>query len=115
VDYVPIFVTAEISVESFYVPADVVAAVQRAAAGLLAFDRVDFNQSVYLSRFYDVSQSVPGVVFVNITEFRRGDRPTPAVEPHGTITLGPNEVPVVPTETDYASGLKVVLIGQAGG
>ncbi|MFI6252746.1 baseplate J/gp47 family protein [Streptomyces sp. NPDC051016] len=114
VDYVPIFVTAEISVQSFYVPADVVAAVRRAAADLLAFDRVGFNQSVYLSRFYEDSQSVPGVVFVNITEFRRGDRPAPAVEPHGTITLGPNEVPVVPTEADYAAGLKVVLLGQAG-
>ncbi|MGW2826955.1 baseplate J/gp47 family protein [Streptomyces sp. NPDC001443] len=115
VDYVPVFVTAEIAVQSFYTPADVVAAVQRAAADLLAFDRVDFHQSVYLSRFYEDSQSVPGVVFVNITEFRRGDRPLPAVEPHGTITLGPNEVPVVPTDTDYASGLKVVLIEQAGG
>ena len=114
VDYVPIFVTAEIAVQSFYVPADVIAAVQRAAADLLAFDRVDFHQSVYLSRFYEDSQSVPGVVFVNITEFRRGDRPTPAVEPHGTITLGPNEVPVVPADADYASGLKVVLTGQAG-
>ncbi|MFF4897845.1 baseplate J/gp47 family protein [Streptomyces sp. NPDC001068] len=115
VDYVPVFVTAEIAVQSFHVPADVVAAVQRAAADLLAFDRVDFQQSVYLSRFYEDSQSVPGVVFVNITEFRRGDRPLPAVEPHGTITLGPNEVPVVPTDADYASGLKVVLIEQAGG
>lgn len=114
VDYVPVFVTAEIAVQSFYVPADVVAAVQRAAAELLAFDRVDFQQSVYLSRFYEDSQSVPGVVFVNITEFRRGDRPAPAVEPHGTITLGPNEVPVVPADTDYASGLKVVLIEQTG-
>ncbi|WP_030322609.1 baseplate J/gp47 family protein [Streptomyces sp. NRRL B-3229] len=114
VDYVPVFVTAEIAVQSFYVPADVVAAVQAAAAELLAFDRVDFQQSVYLSRFYEDSQSVPGVVFVNITEFRRGDRPTPVIEPHGTITLGPNEVPVVPTDADYASGLKVVLIEQTG-
>jgi len=114
VDYVPIFVTAEIAVESFYVPADVVAQVQQAAADLLAFDRVDFNQSVYLSRFYEDSQSVPGVVFVNITEFRRGDQPTPAVEPHGTITLGANEMPVVPSDADYARGLKIIVIGQGG-
>ena len=114
VDYVPIFVTAEIAVESFYVPADVVANVQQAAAGLLAFDKVDFHQTVYLSRFYEDSQNVPGVVFVNITEFRRGDQPVPPVEPHGTIVLGPNELPVIPTEADYKLGLKAVVVHQGG-
>jgi len=114
VDYIPIFVTAEVAVQSFYVPADIVANVQKAAADLLAFDKVDFNQTVYLSRFYEDSQSIPGVQFVNITEFRRGDQQTPLVEPHGTIVLGPNEVPVVPALPDYALGLKVVLVGQRG-
>ena len=110
VDYVPIYVTAEVAVESFYVPADVVAKVQQAAAGLLAFDQVDFHQTVYLSRFYEDSQGVPGVLSVNITEFRRGDQPVPPVEPHGTIVLGPNEVPVVPSDADYAAGLKVMVV-----
>lgn len=114
VDYVPIFVTAEIAVRSFSVPADVVAAVQQAAADLLAFDKVDFSQTVYLSRYYEDSQSVPGVEFVNITEFRRGDQTTPPVEPHGTIVLGPNEVPVLPSVSDYALGLKVILVPQGG-
>ncbi|MFC0541515.1 baseplate J/gp47 family protein [Kutzneria chonburiensis] len=114
VDYVPIFVTAEIAVQSFAVPGDVVALVQRAAADLLAFDKVDFNQTVYLSKFYEESQSVPGVQFVNITEFRRGDQPTPVVEPHGRIVLGPNEVPIVPTDQNYVLGLKVVLVSQGG-
>jgi hypothetical protein len=110
VDYIPIFVTAEVAVESFYVPGDVVAQVQAAAAELLAFDQVGFNENVYLSRFYDRCQDVPGVVFVNITEFRRGDRPTPLIEPLGTIALGPNEIPVVPTATEYALGLKAVVV-----
>lgn len=114
VDYVPIQVTAEIAVESFYVTADVVARVQQAVADLLAFDRVGFNQIVYLSKFYEQSQEVPGVVYVNITEFRRGDRPGPAVEPLGKITLGPNEVPVIPADQDYKLGLKVVVIAQGG-
>ena len=114
VDYVPIFVTAEIAVRSFFVAADVLAAVRQAAAALLAFDNVDFGQSVYLSRFYEDSQNVPGVQFVNITEFRRGDVTTPAVEPHGTIVLGPNEVPIVPTASAYALGLNVVLVDQGG-
>ncbi|MGH3901417.1 MAG: baseplate J/gp47 family protein [Pseudonocardiaceae bacterium] len=113
VDYVPIYVTAEIGVQSFYVQDDVVARVQQAAANVLAFERVNFSEPIYLSRFYDESQSVPGVVFVNITEFRRGDRSEPAVDPLGKIELGPNEVPVIPADADYAAGMKVV-INQGG-
>ncbi|MFF1380461.1 baseplate J/gp47 family protein [Streptomyces sp. NPDC058308] len=112
VDYVPIRVTAELAVESFYVREDVVAQVQQAAARLLDFERVDFNQTVYLSKFYEETQDVPGVVFVNITEFRRGDRTGAPVEPHGTLVLGSNEVPVVPLEPDYRLGLKVIVLEQ---
>ena len=111
VDYVPIRVTAEITVQSFYVAADVVAQVEQAAADLLAFDNVDFEQTMYLSKFYEVSQDVAGVVFVDITEFRRDDAPLPAVVPR--IQLGPNEVPVIPPDP-YASGMQVVVKNQAG-
>ncbi len=105
VDYVPIIVTAEIAVRSFNVSADVVAQVRQVMADLLAFDRVDFNQTVFLSRFYEVSQEVPGVVFVNITEFRRGDQPDPLIDPRGTLVMGPNEVPVLPPD-----GIQVVVL-----
>jgi uncharacterized phage protein gp47/JayE len=111
--YVPIYVTAEIDVESFYVRADVVANVQQAAASLLAFERVNFGEHIYLSRFYDESQGVPGVVFVNITEFRRGDVSEP-VDPRGKIELAPNEVPVVPTDAGYEAGMRVPPPNQPG-
>jgi hypothetical protein len=114
VDYVPIFVTAEIAIESFYIRSDVVARVQAAAADVIAFDRVGFGEILYLSRFYDVSQSIPGVVFVNITEFRRGDRAEPTVDPLGKIELGPNEVPVIPSGADYAAGMRVTVVSQEG-
>jgi hypothetical protein len=114
VDYIPIYVTAEIEVEGYYVRADVQARVQQAAADLLAFDRVDFGQSIYLSKFYENSQSIPGVRYVNITEFRRGDRPAPAVEPSGKIVLDKNEVPVIPADALYSSGMKVVITNQGG-
>ena len=42
VDYVPIMVTAELAVQRFYLSDDVLAQVRRAAAELLAFDRVGF-------------------------------------------------------------------------
>jgi hypothetical protein len=114
VDYIPIFVTAEVEVESYYVRADIQAAVEQAAAGLLAFDNVDFAQTIYLSQFYEVITQIPGVHSVNITEFRRRNQPPPAVEPSGQISLGPNEVPVQPTESDYARGIKVVITNQGG-
>jgi hypothetical protein len=114
VDYVPIRVTAEISVQSFYVAEDVKAQVQQAAANLLAFDNVDFGQTIYLSKFYEETQNVPGVVGVNITEFRRGDSPVPAVVPK--IELGPNEIPVIPADPGYSSGMQAQVVGtnQAG-
>ncbi|MFI5910934.1 baseplate J/gp47 family protein [Dactylosporangium sp. NPDC051541] len=114
VDYVPIYVTAQLAIESFFLPNDVVAQVQRAAADLLAFDRVNFSQTVYLSKFYEDIQSVPGVIFLNIIEFRRGDEPPLLVEPSGTIKLGPNEVPVIPGDPAFQAGLRVDVISQAG-
>ena len=112
VDYVAIYVTAEIEVESFYVRDDVVSRVQQTAARLLKFADVKFNQPIYLSKFYDESQSVPGVVSVNITEFRRGDRPDPMVDPLGKIELGANEVPVIPAHKDYSAGMHVIVKSQ---
>jgi len=114
VTYVPIYVTAQIGVQSYYVVSDVRANVQQAAANLLAFSNVDFGQTIYLSKFYEVAEEVPGVVFVNITEFRRGDVATPAVEPSGKITLAAQEVPVVPSDAAYASGIQVLVVSQGG-
>jgi len=114
VDYVPIRITAQVGVASFYVAADVVAGVQQTAADLLAFDHVDFNQTIYLSKFYEESQNVSGVVFVNITEFRREDTAVPVVDPLGKISLGPNEIPVIPADSEYSNGMRVVVVNQAG-
>jgi hypothetical protein len=120
VDYVPILVTAQIAIESYYPPADVVAAVRQTAAALLDFDAVSFGQAVYLSKFYEEAQNVPGVSFVNIVEFRRGDAtgaagvPGAAVEPSGRIVLGSNELPVVPADPDYADGIKIDVLSAGG-
>lgn len=110
VDYVPIRVSAEVAVESYHVVDDVLARVRRAGADLLAFERVGFNETVFLSRFYERCQDVPGVQFVNITEFRRGDRDDGPVETDGVITLGPDEIPIVPAVPGYEDGMKVELV-----
>jgi hypothetical protein len=111
VEYVPILVTAEVAVQSYHVAEDVLAEVRRAGAGLLAFERVGFNETVFLSRFYERCQDVPGVQFVNITEFRRGDGKGDAlVEADGVITLGPDEIPIVPAAREYADGIRVLQV-----
>jgi hypothetical protein len=114
VTYIPIFVTAEIGVESYFVRSEVQANVQKAVADLLAFDNVDFGQTIYLSKFYEVAEEVPGTLFVNITEFRRGDVTAPAIEPSGRIQLASQEVPITPTDSAYAAGLRVVIVNQGG-
>ncbi|MFD1213391.1 baseplate J/gp47 family protein [Arthrobacter sp. GCM10027362] len=113
VDYVEIFVTAEVGVESYYVREDVRAAVEQAVSALLAFDTVGFGETIYLSRFYDAIQSTPGVLFANITEFRRAGQA--ALEQDGRIRLGENQIPVLPADPGYAAGIKVLLVGPAGG
>lgn len=110
VKYVGILVAAEVTVESYYAREEVLAQVRSVAANLLAFDRVGLGETVYLSRFYDRIQDVPGVISLIITEFQRADPPPqqPLVETHGVIKLGPYELPVVPSQSEYAAGIKIV-------
>ncbi len=114
VDYISIYVTAEIGVESYYERSEVQSRVQQAVSALLAFDNVNFGQTIYLSKFYEVSDAIAGVLYVNIIEFRRAEKATPAIEPTGKIELASNEVPVVPSDPAYAAGIKVVITNQGG-
>jgi hypothetical protein len=52
VEYVDIYVTAEIGVEPYYEPDVVELQVREAAGRLLDFDEVDFRDTLYLSKFY---------------------------------------------------------------
>lgn len=119
VDYVNIYVTAEVGVKSYYPREDIKAKVGTAAEGLLTFDNVDFGQTIYLSGFYEVIEAIEGVQYVNITEFRReGQMPDPTdpsvqVARSGKVILDANEIPKKPDEPDYAAGIKV-LIAEGG-
>jgi hypothetical protein len=110
VDYVPIFVTAQIGVTSYYDSEDVKERVQQAVSKLLAFENVDFQQTVYLSKFYEAIETLDGVEFVNISEFRREGQPEGFVQPSGKIELSAHEIPIVPgDDPEYAGGLRVQL------
>ena len=110
VDYVKIYVTAELGIGSYYSSDAVKAAVRAAVSDLLAFENVDFAQILYLSKFYQAIEAVDGVEYVNITEFRR-ENPRPGEDmSRGKIELGSNEIPIAPIiEADYQGGVKITL------
>jgi hypothetical protein len=112
VDYVSIFVTAEVGISSYYSRENIKEKVQEAAGSLLAFDKVDFAQIIYLSKFYEAIEALEGVEYVNIREFRQERQKSGYIEPSGKIELGSNEIPTVPdteNEPDYAGSIKVVF------
>jgi hypothetical protein len=112
VDYVQIYVTAQVDVESYYSAEEVRERVIAAVSGLLAFDVVDFAQTLYLSKFYEAIEEIDGVRGVNISEFRRFDEPAASIHADGKIVLGSNEIPEIPADDpDYAQGVKVTTSG----
>lgn len=112
VDYVAIYVTAEVDVESYYSAEDIREKVSRAVRDLLAFDVVDFAQTLYLSKFYEAIEEIDGVRGVNISEFRRFDELPTTIHPDGKIVLGSNEIAEIPAgDPDYAKGAKVIPSG----
>jgi hypothetical protein len=121
VDYIKIYITAELGIESYYAPDEVM---ERAAATvnrLLHFDNVDFGQTLYLSKFYEALEGIEGVAFVTITEFRRQDDTavfqSASSESSGRIVLLENEVPAPPSDApgdqEYGGGVKLVRAGGA--
>jgi hypothetical protein len=110
--YVKIYVTAKIGVTRYYASADVTERVQQAAGRLLAFDNVDFGQTIYLSKFYEAIEAIDGVDFVNISEFRRQEATAGTVDPEGKIVLRAHEIPTIPADDPaYAGGIQVLLEG----
>lgn len=111
-DYVTIYVTATIGVTRYYPSEDVKERVQQAAGSLLAFDQVDFAQTIYLSKFYEAIEAIDGVDFVSIREFRRAGAPADTVEPEGKIVLLAPQIPTIPADDPaYTGGIRVLLEG----
>jgi hypothetical protein len=86
-----IYLRAEVRAQPYYLQSDVRAAVERAVADYLSFEAVDFGQSIYLSRIYDIIQSLPQVASLTVTEFSRS--PDRTVDADGIIDLQPFELP----------------------
>lgn len=118
VDYVPVYVTAEIGVESYYSEEEIRGKVKEAGRDLLAFDNVDFAKTIYLSKFFEAIEAIEGVKFVNIAEFWRDGKlpnngqPPEDFESSGKLLFESNEIPKIPDEPDYLDGIRVLLQGE---
>jgi hypothetical protein len=113
VDYVKVFVTATVGVQSFYSQEDIRDKVKQAAAKLLVFENVDFGTTIYLSKFFEAIEAIDGVEYVNITEFRaegrppNGGQPPDKFESSGKLSLSNNEIPTVPDDREYDGGIRI--------
>jgi hypothetical protein len=86
-----IYLSVSINAQPYFYSADVQREAEDAVASYLDFDAVSFGQSVYLSKIYDLIQSLPQVASLNVTEFSRA--PDGIVVPGGVIALAPYELP----------------------
>lgn len=109
VDYIPVYVTAEIGVEGYYLPDDIAEKAKKAGAALLDFDAVDFGYILYLSKFYEELEKIPGIAYVNITEFRKEGQADGLVDSSGKIIVKSSEIPVIPDTEKYRYGINVVV------
>ena len=118
VDYVKIYIAARLGLKSYYSQLEMKEKVQRAVADLLAFENVDFGQTIYLSKIYEAIEAIEGVAYVTVSEFYREGNQLPVLHPEGRIELLASEIPRLPggavedTENDmqYIAGLKLISI-----
>ncbi len=97
--YVQVLIDATVTVAPQFSTKIVQQAVEDAVASLLAFDNVDFGQTLYISKLYEVMQDVAGVVGVNIVRFAKLEHPKhpPAMDSlptkTGQLTFSASEIP----------------------
>ncbi|HJQ24885.1 MAG TPA: putative baseplate assembly protein [Blastocatellia bacterium] len=94
-----IYLGAVIRAQPYYRQSAVRAAVEQAVADYLAFDAVSFGQPIYLSKVYDVIQSLPEVASLTVFKFSTTPALPPDIQAHpdvdadGIIELGPSDLP----------------------
>lgn len=106
VEYVEIFVTAMVGIKSYYKTPDVVEEIKEKTGSLLAFQNVQFGQTLYLSKFYEAIEAIESVEYVNIQEFRRKGQTEP-IAPEGMISLKESELSQAPEAEPYNDAIKV--------
>jgi uncharacterized phage protein gp47/JayE len=94
-DYVRIDVTAQVGAEAHFRNEDVAAEAEAAIRDLFDFEKVDFKQTLYLSKIYEALERLDSVQFVNVTRFQTATISSPPIDEDGVIQLRENEIPVL--------------------
>jgi hypothetical protein len=97
----PLFTPLYLDVTVYFVPQYSAALIQQqagqAVAAQLAFDTLNFGQTLYISKIYEVIQEIDGVAGVNITTFAKGATyQAGSLPPTGQLVFGqvdPSELP----------------------
>jgi hypothetical protein len=90
--YVQVYLDATVTVLPQFSKSLVQQQVQDVVAQLFAFDNVDFGQTIYLSKIYEIIQDISGVKGLVISRFDRSD-PPPDAPQSGILSIGQNEIP----------------------
>jgi hypothetical protein len=69
--------------------------------GLFNPDRLTFGQPVLLSRLYAAAQAVPGVLYAEITMFRRYGQPNTSALSTGELQLGRTEIAQLDNDPNF--------------
>jgi hypothetical protein len=105
-DYAGINISAEISALPYFRNDDVQNAAETALRKLFDFDKVDFEQTLYLSKIYEALESLDGVASVFVAAFNKAPEfqalsssttsaASQLIAERGVIELGQNEIPVL--------------------
>lgn len=94
-----VLLAATVRAQPYFLRSDVQSAVENAIRDHFAFDAIEFGQTVYLSRIYDLIQGLPQVVSLTVTQFTTASlfaaNPGQPVVPDGVLQLAPFELPRV--------------------
>jgi predicted phage baseplate assembly protein len=96
-DYVHIEVRVELNVLAYFLPGKVRADAENTIKQLFDFEKVDFQQVLYLSKVYEALEAVDGVNSVFVSRFRVANS-AEEIPRDGRIALKANEIPVLNPE-----------------
>jgi Baseplate J-like protein len=102
-DYVGIDIEANVIALRHFRNSDVQNDADKAVRELLEFEKVDFKQTLYLSKVYEKIEALPGVDSVFVTRFQRANVAA-AIATDGLIQLLENEIPLAGRLTINISG-----------
>lgn len=90
-----IYLRAQVRAQPYYRQTDVRVAVEEAIADYLTFESLEFGQSIYLSKVYEVIQNLPQVASLTVTQFSRSPNGGVGIDidSDGILDLQSNELP----------------------